>query len=89
MLEFKGRAVVYFGADWCPACRKLKPVFEDARMEVAEIKFCMVNTDEEKELLRSHDVQGIPKMFVYEDGEIVKEGGYWRGVDELVSWLEQ
>lgn len=90
ILEYKGKAIIYFGADWCPYCRTLEPIFEDARKKVPEYKFCMVNTDEEKNLAFQHGIRRIPIMIIYENGELITEDGYYPGMtsDDLASRLK-
>lgn len=89
VLDYKGRVVIDFGADWCYYCKLLEPVFEGARKKMPEYKFCKVNTDVEEELAVQHGITGIPRMFVYDNGEIVKDGGYQRNmtVEDLIVWL--
>lgn len=90
VLNYKGKVVIDFGADWCYYCNLLEPIFEEARKKLPEYKFCKVDTDIEQGLAYQHGITGIPRMFVYKNGKIVKDDGYHNGMtaDNLVSWLK-
>lgn len=89
VLTYEGKAVLYFGADWCYFCKLLKPLYKEAGKKLPEYKFCMVDADKEWKLADEHGITGIPRMFVYENGTIIKAGGYQRDMtaEDLVSWI--
>jgi thioredoxin 1 len=68
--------IVDFWAPWCPPCKKLMPVMErfaaDYEGQIAIVK---VNTDEEKSLEREFNIQAIPRLIYFKNGEVVIEEG--------------
>jgi len=63
-------AAVNFTADWCPDCRRFKPVFEAVSEEYADrIDFYSVDTEERGDLADRYDVMSIPTVFVFKNGE--------------------
>ena len=63
--------VVDFMAEWCPYCKKLKPVIEEIAGERAgEIDVYYVNTDEREDLTDRYDIMTVPSVFVFRGGEV-------------------
>jgi thioredoxin 1 len=84
--------LVDFAADWCGPCRKLAPVLEElaADMEKAgelQVKIVKVDIEKDIELAAKYQVQSIPRLLVFKDGEIhmSKVGGSSK--EELKQWI--
>ena len=65
------RHILYFTADWCNPCKKVKPIVEDINMDSA-IKFQFIDVDQESEMAKSMNVRSIPTFIVIENGSEVK-----------------
>ena len=54
-------AVIDFYADWCAPCRKAAPVMEElAQKYKGKVLFYKIDTDQERELASTFQIQGIP-----------------------------
>lgn len=75
VLEYKGKVLVDFYADWCGPCKMLSPVLEEISKEV-DTKICKVNVDNNQELAMEYRVMSIPTLIVFKDGkkELVSVG---------------
>ncbi len=63
--------IVDFWADWCGACKKMEPVFEDMAEEHGEdIFFGKVNVDDSREAASEYQVSSIPTILFFKDGEL-------------------
>jgi thioredoxin 1 len=60
--------LVDFYADWCGPCQMMEPTLE-AIAEDTDAAVLKVDVDQFQALASDHDVQGIPTLLVYADGE--------------------
>ena len=61
--------LVDFYADWCGPCKMMEPAIE-ALAEESDAAVLKVDVDQFQSLAGQYQVQGIPTMLVFADGEI-------------------
>jgi thiol-disulfide isomerase/thioredoxin len=78
-------SIVYFYADWCPACRSLNPVMDAINIQVPDMQVLFMNIgDWNTPVTRQYNVRSVPYMMIFEkDGSLVAEGR------SAKAWLEQ
>ncbi|MEG0874512.1 MAG: thioredoxin [Clostridiales bacterium] len=64
--------LIDFWAEWCGPCRMLSPVVDEIGEEVADVKICKVNVDEQPELARQFNVMSIPMLAVVKESKVVE-----------------
>ena len=72
VIDYKGKVLVDFNADWCGPCKMLKPVLETMSETNDKVKFVSVNVDENNNLAKEYNVFSIPCLVVIEDGKEIK-----------------
>lgn len=86
-----GIQVLDFWAPWCAPCTQFSPVFEDVSNDHDDVVFGTVNVDDNQELAKQFEVQTIPTLVVFKDGEPVYQevGGLNRlSLDTLVRMIK-
>lgn len=63
--------IVDFWAEWCGPCRSFAPTFEAASEKYADIAFCKVNTEEEREMAAGFNIRSIPTLMVFREQVIL------------------
>ena len=64
--------LVEFSAPWCVYCRRLAPSLESVAEEYKDtLVFTAVNIDDEPELARRENIEVVPTLVLYKNGQAV------------------
>jgi len=81
------RHILYFTADWCHPCKKVKPIVEELNRESSGVKFQVIDADSETELIKSFEVKSVPTFIVLEDGVEIKRASGAQTREQLESLM--
>jgi thioredoxin 1 len=70
VLKCEKPVLVDFYAEWCGPCKKLGPLLDDFADEHPELRVVKVNVDENSDLARRYEVNGIPCLLLIRGGEV-------------------
>lgn len=62
--------LVDFWAPWCGPCRMMGQIVDEIAEENLELKVCKVNVDEASELAIKYDVESIPTLIYFKNGQV-------------------
>src|SRR5688572_16180867 len=66
--------IVDFYADWCGPCKMIAPLLDEIARELqGKVKVAKVNVDEESALAQRYNVQSLPTLLYFQNGEVVNQ----------------
>ena len=69
----EGLVLVDFFATWCGPCKMMEPVISKIAEEYkGKVKVGKVNVDDENELAIKYQIESIPTLILFKDGEPLK-----------------
>ena len=88
VLNYKGKVLVDFWAEWCGPCRQLGPILEaiDEEMNGA-VTIYKMNVDDSPETASQFGIRSIPTMFLFKDGKQVDTKVGLNTQSTISSWI--
>ncbi len=73
VLDSEKPVLVDFWAIWCGPCRVMDPIIKEVAEELGEkVKVGKLNVDENQQLASEYEVQAIPTVIIFKDGQPVE-----------------
>ena len=79
------KSILYFTADWCQPCKKVKPIVEDLNREHFPGIFQIIDVDIETDMVETFKISAVPTFILFDDG---RESNRVTGVQSKQSLLE-
>lgn len=87
VLNFDGRVLVDFWAEWCGPCMMLSPLVDEVSDELDDVKFCKVNCDEARDLALEYGIMTIPNLLLFENGELINQSVGYIEKQDLIDFV--
>lgn len=83
------KSVLYFTADWCNPCKKVRPIVEELNREQIIAKFFMIDADIENEMVSDFGVKSVPTFVLIKDNKEVSRTTGAKTKEELLSFINE
>jgi thioredoxin 1 len=81
--------LVDFEADWCALCKKLKPIIQEIAIERKDkLDVLSINTDNNPRIAKHFEVDGLPLMLLYKNGQIIWSNQGFMSKPEILGTLD-
>ncbi len=80
--------VLYFTAEWCKPCEKVRPVVEQLNRDQITARFFMIDADSETEMVEDFGIRSIPTFVLIEDNKEVGRINGAKTREELITFIE-
>lgn len=87
VLNFNGRVLVDFWAEWCGPCMMLSPLVDEVSDELDDVKFCKVNCDEARDLALEYGIMTIPNLLLFENGELKNQSIGYISKEDIIDFV--
>jgi len=64
--------VFYFTADWCQPCKNIKPIINEINRDKNGLKFHMIDSDIEIELVKQFGIRSLPTFIIINQGKEIQ-----------------
>ena len=63
------KTILYFTADWCQPCKRVKPIVEELNRESFPGIFQVIDVDIEKEMAQTFEIRSVPTFILFDEGK--------------------
>jgi len=81
--------ILYFTADWCNPCKKVRPIVEELNREQIIAKFFMIDADIENDMVSDFRVKSVPTFVLIKDNKEVSRTTGAKTKEELLSFINE
>lgn len=82
--------LVDFFATWCGPCKMMHPILEQLKEEMGDsIRILKIDVDDNEDLSMQYNIQSVPTLMLFKNGEIVWRQSGAKSLNELKSLIAQ
>jgi len=88
--ESPGPILVDFWVEWCGPCKMLAPILDELAAEYeGRVRFGKVNIDEHGPLAAQFNIQSIPTLLLFDEGQVAEQLVGLRSKKDLKTRLDR
>jgi len=82
--------LIDFFAEWCGPCQMMPPVLKEVKVKMGnQVKIVKIDIDKNQALASRYQVQSVPTLMIFKNGEIVWRQSGVRPAHEIVKKLTE
>ena len=82
--------LIDFFAEWCGPCQMMPPVLKEVKAKMGnQVKVVKIDIDKNQALASRYQVQSVPTLMIFKNGEIVWRQSGVRPAHEIVKKLAE
>lgn len=82
--------VIQLSADWCSACKQLKPKMEELVRDIGhQAELVYQNIDQNQELISRHGIRSIPTVLIYKNNQHVDTFVGNKAKEEILALIKK
>tara|TARA_B100001758_G_C18403624_1_gene610564 strand:- start:106 stop:810 length:705 start_codon:yes stop_codon:yes gene_type:complete len=75
-LDSNDVVLLVFSTEWCVPCKKMIPIIQEIKQENINIEVLFLDADENKQLMKSYEIQAVPGFIVFKfSNEVFRHTG--------------
>lgn len=78
------KCLVKYGAPWCPPCNAIDIKLKKLTSKYTNIKFVSINIDKLKKIAKRKNINAIPVIELYKNGELAHEQIGGQNLEQLL-----
>jgi len=89
LLAQNSKILIDYYADWCAPCKKMAPYLAKLKEDYkGRVKVHRLNVDHAKALTKEMNIEGIPIVAIYKDGEEIQRVAGYQSEEDLTELLK-
>jgi|688.fasta_scaffold737712_2 thioredoxin 1 len=81
------KTILYFTADWCQPCKKVKPIVKELNRDYVPGIFQMVDVDIENEMAKNFEIKSVPTFVLLKEGKEINRTTGVKTREELENFI--
>ena len=82
-------SIIDFFADWCAPCQMLTPVLNELDKKYRNLEVYKVNVDESQNVSMTYNINSIPTMIFFKNGEEVERRVGLESIEKLSKIIDE
>ena len=90
LIKSEKPVLIDFWATWCGPCIAMQPVLKEVAEKIGDkARILKIDVDKNQEIASAYNIQSIPTLILFKNGEIIWRVSGTQSVQQLVSVINQ